>query len=207
MTSTLNGMNRNRHAAVRALLVQQAQATTLQTAPAAGTNSGSHPQRTDEAAVRRPIWRRSKLALTSAGGLLAAGLAVVTIVTVSRPLPAYAVTGGNGKEVKVQVNRLEGAHALEEALGKKGITADITYLPRDKMCQPGRYVAVQARGLLLSVTEDRFEVTIAPGMVDKGQTFVMSASTPTPVKNGFRSSVEFDVAEGPIAPCIPVDAS
>jgi hypothetical protein len=206
MTSTLNGMDRNRHAAVRALLIQQAQATTSRTASAAGTAYGSHPQRADEPAVQRPIWRRPKLALTSAGGLLAAGLVIVTVVTVSRPLPAYAVSGGNGKEVKVKVNRLEGAHALEEALRKKGIAAEITYLPSRQRCQPDRYVDDTPRGTSLSVGAYRFEVTIPPGAVGTGETFVLSASvTPLDGGTGVSAAVDYGVAKGAVAACTPTD--
>jgi hypothetical protein len=205
MTSTLHGMDRDRHAAVRALLLQQAQATTPLTSPATGTPS-AHPQSTqDDPPVRRPIWRRPKLALTSAGGLLAAGLVIVTVVTVSRPLPAYAVTGGNGKEVKVKVNRLEGAHALEEALREKGIPADITYLPSRQRCQPDRYVDDTPRGMSLSVSADRFEVKIPPGAVSTGETFVLWASV-TPLPDlGVSAAVEYGIAKGPIAACTPTD--
>ncbi|ABS02281.1 hypothetical protein [Kineococcus radiotolerans] len=196
MTSTLDGMDRDRHAAVRALLVQQARATAPLTHPRPA--GGGAP-------VRRPIWRRPKLALTSAGGLIAAGLALVAVVTVSRPLPAYAVTGGNGGEVKVEVNRLEGAGALEDALREKGIAADITYLPSRRACRPGRYVDDSPRGLSLSVSADRFEVIIPAGAVGAGETFVLSASvTPLP-DSGVSAAVDYGIARGPISPCTPVD--
>ncbi|MBB2900550.1 hypothetical protein FHR75_001338 [Kineococcus radiotolerans] len=206
MTSTLDGMDRDRHAAVRALLVQQAQATAPLTPATAGTTPVTRPRPAGGGApVRRPIWRRPELALTSAGGLIAAGLALVAVVTVSRPLPAYAVTGGDGEEVKVEVNRLEGAGALEDALREKGIAADITYLPSRRACRPDRYVDDSPRGLSLSVSADRFEVTIPAGAVGAGETFVLSASvTPLP-DSGVSAAVDYGVARGPITPCTPVD--
>ena len=206
MTSTLGGMDRDRHAAVRALLVQQAQPTASLASPTADTAHGTRPQRAeDHTPLRRPIWKRPKLALTSAGGLIAAGLAVVAVVTVSRPLPAYAVTGGDGEEVKVEVNRLEGAGALEDALREKGIAADITYLPSRRACRPGRYVDDSPRGLSLSVSAGRFEVIIPAGAVGAGETFVLSASvTPLP-DSGVSAAVDYGIARGPITPCTPVD--
>lgn len=195
MTSTLNGMDHDRAAAVRALLVHQAQAAT---SPIAGTGH--------QAYMQRPAWKHRKLALTSTGGLIAAGLAVVTVVTVSRPLPAYAVTGGNGKEVKVEVNRLEGTRSLEEALRKKGIPADITYLPSHQACQPDRYIDDSPRGLSLSTSAERFEVIIPPGAVSAGETFVLSASvTPLDGGTGVSAAVDFGIAAGPIAPCTAID--
>ncbi len=149
--------------------------------------------------------RRRTWLLPTAGTAVAAAVAVAAVVTVSRPAPAFAVTGGNGDEVKVEVNRLEGADALQRALGERGIPADITYLPSDRACRSGRYAQVRTPGLSLSVAADRFEVTIPPGAVGPGDTFVLSAAV-TPLDDGVRASVDFGIARGPVAPCEVVDA-
>lgn len=199
MTSTLDGMDRDRHAAVRALLVQHARPATSLAARGGRRPGGDH------APLRRPVWRRPELALASVGGLTAAVLAVVVVSTVSRPLPAYAVSGGNGEEVEVQVNRLEGASALEDALRERGIAADVTYLPSHRRCQPDRYVDDSPSGLSLGVSADRFEVTIPAGAVGTRETFVLSASvTPLP-DGGVAATVDYGIAQGPVAACRAVD--
>ncbi|NAZ87055.1 hypothetical protein [Kineococcus indalonis] len=200
MTSTLNGMDRHRRAAVRALLVQRATPTT---SPAA--LAGSPHDAAGRSPVRRPAWRRPELALTSAAGLTAAALAVVVTASVSRPLPAYAVSGGGGEDVTVEVNRLEGEQALQDALRERGIAADITYLPSGTACRSGRYAEDRAPGLSLSVSAERFEVQIPAGAVGEGETFVLSASV-TPLDDGVQAAVDFGVARGAIAPCTVVDA-
>ncbi len=121
------------------------------------------------------------------------------------PTPAYAVTGRNNEQVKVKVNRLEGAESLEQALRERGIAADITYLPPNKECAPGRYSDRRTPGLLLSVSADRFEVTIPPNAVGKNDTFVLSAAV-VPIANGLEAIVESGIAAGPVAPCRVIDA-
>lgn len=190
MTSTLNGMDDQRRAAVRDLLVQQAAHSTSTTPVSPRT--------------RRPA-RRPTLAFISASGLATAALAVAVTAAVSRPLPAFAVSGGNGKKVVVKVNRLQGQEALRAALLERGIRADITYLPSKTRCRPGRYVEERTPGLSLGVSADRFEVTIPAGAVGAGETFVLSASV-TPLRDGVEADVEFGVTHGPIAPCMQVES-
>ncbi len=141
-----------------------------------------------------------------AGAAAAAAVAIALGATVVRPTPAYAVSGGNGEEVTVTVTRLEGAEALQAALRERGVPADITYLPTDKACQPGRFAEVDTPGLSLTVGGDLFKVTIPPGAVGQGDTFVLSAAV-TPIDKGVRAIVHFGVAQGAVAPCTVVDAS
>lgn len=54
-----------------------------------------------------------------AGVAAAATLAVAVIVPMLAPAPAYAVTERNGGEIRVQVNRLEGAEELERTLAER----------------------------------------------------------------------------------------
>ena len=149
--------------------------------------------------------RTSRLWYLPTAGAAAVAVAIALVATGARPEPAYAVSGGNGEEVTVTVTRLEGAEALESALRARGIPADITYLPTGKACQPGRYARIDTPGLMLSVGADLFEVTIPPGAVGEGDTFVLSAAV-TPIDRGVRASVHFAVARGAVAPCTVVDA-
>lgn len=155
-------------------------------------------------APARPRQRRFWYAPVA--GAAAAVVAIALVATAIRPTPAYAVSGGNGQDVTVKVTRLEGAEALEGALRERGIVADITYLPSDKACQPGRYAEVDTPGLSLGVGADLFEVMIPAGSVGEGDTFVLSAAV-TPIDRGVRAIVEFGVAQGAVAPCAVVDAS
>jgi len=148
---------------------------------------------------------RQRLWYLPTAGIAAAAVAITVIAVNARPTPAYAVSGGNGEEITVQVNRLEGAGALERALRARGVTADITYLSPDKACQPGRYAILDTPGLMLSVSAARFQVTIPPGAVGEHDTFVLSAAV-RPFDNGVQATVDFGVAEGVVAPCSIVDA-
>lgn len=148
--------------------------------------------------------RRWYVPVTGVAAAAAVGIALV--VTVARPTPAYAVTGRNGEEITVTVNRLEGADALQAALRERGVPSDIQYLPTDTQCLPGRYTAIDTPGLSLQVGSDLFKVTIPAGGVGAGDTFVLSAAV-TATDNGVRAIVNFDVARGPVAPCRVVPAS
>lgn len=142
----------------------------------------------------------------TAAALVAASVTTAALTTHTLlPTPAYAVTGRNGSEITVKVMRLEGAGKLEQALRDRGIPADVTYLPMGKACAPDRYQAVQTPGLMLTVGQERFEVTIPANAVGKGDTFVLAASV-APIESGVRATVNFDIAHGPVAPCKIVDA-
>lgn len=156
------------------------------------------PQRRPASPERPRSWQRKPWYVPVAG-VAAAALAALLVPSLW-PTPAYAVSGRDNGEVTVRVNRLEGADGLERALREHGIPADITYLPDGKKCAPGRYTAVEAHGLMLSVSAQRFEVTIPPNTVGSGDTFVLSASV-VPLPNGVRAMVDFDIAHGAIAPC------
>lgn len=140
-----------------------------------------------------------------AAATAAAAVVIATQVPGLGPTPAYAVTGRNGGEVKVRVNRLEGADGLELALRKRGIPADIIYLPAGKECAPDRYAERRTPGMVLGVARDWFQVTIPPGSVGEGDTFVLSASV-VPAATGFSATTEFGIAEGTVKPCEAIDS-
>lgn len=150
--------------------------------------------------------RRGRRRWYATAALVAASVTTAALVTHTLlPTPAYAVTGRNGSEITVKVMRLEGAGELEKALRDRGIPADVTYLPMGKVCAEGRYQAVKTRGLMLTVGQERFEVTIPANAVGKGDTFVLAASAES-IEGGVRATVNFDIAHGPVAPCKIVDA-
>ena len=122
----------------------------------------------------------------------------------------------------VEVNRPEDAAGLERALEEHGIAADVTYLPALRTCAPGRFDEVDREvGLSLAIGEDLVRVTLPPGAVREGETFVMALSV-VPftdeqiaevseregqrVVDGASSSVSAEVASGPVGPCEAVPA-
>lgn len=149
--------------------------------------------------------RRSRRAWYAVAAAAAAAiLALALLLHVVRPEPAFAVTGRNGSKITVKVARLEGADRLEQALHDRGVNADITYLPPGKSCAENRYTERRTPGLGLVVGANRFDVTIPPGSVGKGDTFVLSASV-TVFPNGMQTSVSYGIATGPVSPCKAID--
>lgn len=149
--------------------------------------------------------RRSRRAwYASAAAAVIAILGLALLLHVVRPEPAFAVTGRNGSKITVKVARLEGADRLEQALHDRGVNSDITYLPPGKSCAENRYTERRTPGLSLAVGANRFDVTIPPGSVGKGDTFVLSASV-TVIPNGIQTSVSYGIATGPVSPCEVID--
>lgn len=171
------------------------------------------------AEVSRRPQPRSRGGLLIAAGSAAAATAFV-IVPALQPSPAFSVGEGNAGEITVEITRPEDAAGLERALAERGINADITYLQDLQMCSPGRYLETERAtpGLMTSISERSIAVTIPPGSVRDGETFVFVWSvlpmTEDEIRNqntdlpdgtttvsGFHSHVDFAVASGPINPC------
>lgn len=138
------------------------------------------------------------------GAAVAALLAAVFVVHSLWPTPAYAVTGRNDA-VEVRITRLEGADGLEQALGKHGIKADITYLAAGQQCAPGRYTDVPSPDLIVAVNADSFLVLIPEDTVDTDDTLVLAAFVAR-VPGGFQADVDAGIARGAVAPCAVVPA-
>lgn len=167
-----------------------------------------------------PPVRTRRRALTLAAGVAAAAVVGVVLAPGLGTTPAYSVQEGNAGEVEVQINRPEDAAGLERALEEHGIAADITYLPDLQTCAEGRFTAVSREvGLSLSIGEDLVRVTLAPGAVRDGETFVMVLSVEAMtqdelaevaeregqrVVDGTSSSVSAEVASGTVGACTPV---
>jgi hypothetical protein len=161
--------------------------------------------------------RTRRRALAVAAGVAATAMVGVVLVPGLGTTRAYSVQEGNSGEIEVQINRPEDAAGLERALESHGIEADVTYLPALQTCAPGRYATVD-RDLDLGaeIGEDRVKVTLGPDTVRPGETFVfvwsivpMTAEELEEISerdgvrtvSGARSSVELDVATGPVGAC------
>lgn len=160
----------------------------------------------------RPRRARARV-LTGLGISAAAATAAVVLVPGAGVEQAYSVQEGNSGEIQVEVNRLEDSAGLERALEAHGIQADITYVPDGGQCAPGRYDPVKRSlsGVTAAIGEDLLDVTLPPGAVRDGETFVLVVSlVPLPDsvqpngirdEDGSRVRVDFDVATGPVAEC------
>ena len=172
---------------------------------------------------RAPSPRRTRRPLALAAGVAATAVIGVLLVPGLGSTPAYSVQEGNAGEIEVEIHRPEDAAGLERALAEHGIAADVTYLPGRATCADGRYQPVDRRvGLRLSIGQELVRVTLPPGSVRDGETFVMAWSIDAltsaeldelPAEDGdtnlggFASSVVADVTAGPIAACEVVPAT
>lgn len=167
-----------------------------------------------QATIPAPTSRRRRV-LLSAAAVAAAGTALAVVLPELGTPAAYSVQEGNSGTITVEVQRPEDAAGLESALAEHGIKADITYVPHSKECTPGRYTPVdrELSGMQLEIGGQRLRVTLPPGTVRDGETFVMAvsgeATAPLSEPNedgawtmeGYRSWTEFDVTAGPVKPC------
>lgn len=156
--------------------------------------------------------------LIAAAATVAAAAAILVVVPGLGSTAAYSVTEGNSGTITVEVHRLQDAAGLEAALGEYGITADITYVPGQQECAPGRYTPVgrSLSGMGIQMGADLLRVTLPPGTVRDGETFVMAVSgeaippSTEPSQDGvrdmggFSSWADFNVTVGPMKPCTVV---
>lgn len=164
---------------------------------------------------------RPKLVLGAAVAVAAAA-AMVVIVPGLGTTAAYSVQEGNSGTITVEVQRLEDAEGLEAELAKFGVTANITYLPNRQECEPSRYTPVDRplSGMQVSMGSDLLRVTLPPGAVRDGETFVMAvsgkdipSSSSEPSQDdvtdlgGFAGWTDFNVTAGPVAPCVAVPST
>jgi hypothetical protein len=157
---------------------------------------------------------RKRLALATAGvGLLATGLLVgVPAMDGDRTPAAYAVTPNDDGTVTVVLNRPEDPEGLERELATHGITAEVDFTPPGKMCQatPPRHETPRnsVLNMIASVEEGRDAVTLRPADFE-GRTLVLEGGTrPAVSEKDVLSQFVFylTVTNGPIAPCVLVDA-
>lgn len=160
--------------------------------------------------------------LLAAGATVAAAAVMVVVIPGLGTTAAYSVQEGNSGTITVEVHRLEDAEGLEEDLAEYGVKADVTYLADRQECSPGRYTPVDrsVSGMGISMGSELLRVTLPPGTVRDGETFVMAVSgeaiAPSSSKpsqdgitneGGFRGWTDFDVTAGPVQPCRTVPSS
>lgn len=154
--------------------------------------------------------RRLAAVLAAAAAVVAAAVAVPALVG---PSPAYAVGDGPGGTIEVEIDRLEDAAGLEQALEDEGVAADVQYLGTDLQCQDDRYrYAPSAPGsrTTFEVGTGGLRVVLDRRDVVEGRTVVIAASTTSPGgvdENGIEdlggAYSEVGIARGPVAPCEP----
>lgn len=168
----------------------------------------------------RPRLSRPRLLLGAAATVAAAAVMVVVVPGLGTTA-AYSVQKGNSGTITVEVQRLEDAEGLEAELAKLGVTADITYVPDRQECAPGRYAPVDRSlsGMGVTMGSRRLEVTLPPGAVRDGETFVMAvsgAAIPSSSSDsedgitdlgGFTGWTDFNVTSGPVRPCTLVPST
>lgn len=145
---------------------------------------------------RRARRRIATLSLTAA-----ATVAVAILIPAGHTSPAYAVQNGPNGTIEVQVNKLEDAPELQQALAAHGVKADVQFLGDNMKCQPGRYQDAP------SVPDSSTRFTLGQGIsivLDRrdlahDDTVVIAASR---IPNGMYAEV--GIAEGPVQPCHPI---
>jgi hypothetical protein len=153
--------------------------------------------------------------LLGAAATAAAAAAIIVVVPGLGTTTAYSVQEGNSGTITVEVNRLEDAEGLEAELAEVGVKADITYLPDKQECAPGRYTPVDRAlsGMQVAMGAHLLRVTLPPGTVRDGETFVMAVSggaTPPDSEpsrdgitdmGGFSGWTDFNVTAGQVQLC------
>ena len=164
-----------------------------------------------------PAPRRTRRALVAGAAVAAAAVVGAVLVPGLGTTPAYSVQEGNAGEVVVEINRPEDAAGLERALAEHGIASDVTYLPDLQTCAPGRFTEVDREvDMRLEIGQQTVKVTLPPGSVRDGETFVMELSVEAMTDDelaeatardgqqaveGTHSTVSAEVATGTVAPC------
>jgi hypothetical protein len=180
--------------------------------------AGSAAQTATSATTPRPAWRRRGPRLAFAGAAVTA-LAIVALIgsAGSGDTPAaFAVEAQPEGEVSVEIQSLEDAKGLEEALGEAGVPASVSYLATGMACKEPRFQPAPwpkgARVISVArVTGDGpfafsgpLRFSISRDAVLPGQTLVIVASASA---GGFFSAdSQIELAEGNVAPCKPVPA-
>jgi hypothetical protein len=170
-----------------------------------------------------PARRRTRRVLAATAGVAAAAIVGVVLVPGLGSSAAYSVQEGNAGEVVVEIHRPEDAAGLERALAEHGIASDVTYLSGLRTCAAGRFTEVEREvGMRLQIGDDMVKVTLSPGAVRDGETFVMVLSVEPMTGDelaevsereghtaleGTTSSVSAEVATGAVGACEVVPAS
>ena len=177
---------------------------------------------------RTPGWgrRAPRLALGAALAIAAVAVALIFSAGGDNTPAAFAVVPQEGGGVRIEVYSLEDAPGLERALEDAGIRAQVTWLPAGTFCREPHFTPSQAKipgggslggfviggpgTLTISVGSRRStaaNLNLDPAAFRPDQSVVLSGS-PKPFggdpEGGFEA--RFEVAEGPVEPCVPISA-
>ena len=169
----------------------------------------------DDAAVQPSIhgraggpWRPGAPSWRPALGGVAAAAAAATGVMVfaggDGARAAYAVEPHPDGSITVEIRELRDAAGLESKLRAAGVPAEVDYLPMGKACREPRSrqpTRGPSNGGLATREDGSVVFTLDRNSVRPGQTLLVTTQ-------GDRSlgSIGMSIAEGPVEPCVPVDA-
>jgi hypothetical protein len=153
-------------------------------------------------AVRR---RRPRLVVAGVAGGACAATALIAFAGGDDGSTAYAVDRRDDGSVTVAVKALADAAGLERALRAAGVPAEVDYLPQGKTCRDGRFEPARTGRFSANLSQrddGSISFTVGAGDLRPGQTLVMmtSGSAQGP------ASIAVTIAQGDVAPCVPVDA-
>jgi hypothetical protein len=167
---------------------------------------------------RRPARARSRprrrLALAGVAGGVCAASAVIALTDGGSGSTAYAVEPHGDGSVTVEISALEDAAGLERKLRAAGVPAEVDYLPDGKVCREPRFAHAPGGPMAggLEQRGDAVSFTIDTRNLRSGQTLVISSTTHSKAAAGqalpasvTALSIAMGVAEGPVAPCEPVE--
>jgi hypothetical protein len=150
--------------------------------------------------------RRRPLLFAGTATAAAAATAAVLTVTSGGVAPAFAVDRQADGDVSVKINQLSDAQGLQSQLRAAGINAEVDYTPAGKACRQPRgrtasppNVGPGVAGVRVNGGSTTF--TVSRNMVGPGRTLVIATSGGTGP-----TSVSMQVVEGPVSPCVLVDA-
>ncbi|HWB68868.1 MAG TPA: hypothetical protein VG518_02725 [Solirubrobacterales bacterium] len=158
-----------------------------------------------------PTWQRraTRLSLALVAVLAVAAAVLIAGVGGDGTPAAFAVESQPQGKVTVEIRSLEDPSGLEDALGEVGITASVSYLPVGKVCREPRFQpapgAQNNHALITAPVDGNGPLTfsIDRDVTGPGQTLVITA---WPRPGVLLGGGELEMAEGPVAPCVPVPA-
>lgn len=157
--------------------------------------------------------RRLALGLTTAAALVA-GLAIGLPLAGGESANAagYAIDKQGDGTITVTIRDWDNPEALERDLEAAGIPAEVDVLPVKKFCEEPRFkrAAWPDDKILLStgIKESGVQhITLRPDDFRPGWTLVLTSQPDQDFPGGgrVRYGAAAEVADGPVAPCVPVD--
>jgi hypothetical protein len=170
---------------------------------------GPRPSGSPFAAARL---RRPRLLLGGGAAAAVTGAVILVAAGGDQVTPAFAIDRQADGDVTVTINRLSDSADLERELRAAGIPAVVNYTPLGKTCRQPRGRPAGAPNHPVSSTVSGTSIgggspgatatfTISRDMVSSGQTLVIQTSG-----GAGATSIGMGVVEGPVSPCVLVDA-